>query len=210
MVMQYRKKCNEENMSLLKPRSRNVEAVYQGEHKEGIPHGKGVECTEDDRYEGSWDSGKKSGKGVYITYDGVVYDGEWVEDNQEGYAHISFPGIDNSIFRGDVTKNKLEGYGFFKCAAFTYEGFFKNSARNGEGTLKNPDGKIEYKGNWKNGLRDGYGVRYYLDGSMYKGQFKDNKKYGYGTEIYSNYDKYEGYFENDMRHGEGTYTWMSK
>jgi len=40
---------------------------------------------------------------------------------------------------------------------------------------------------------------------QYIGDWKDNMKEGYGIKLYDNKDKYEGYWKNDMRHGKGTY-----
>lgn len=36
-----------------------------------------------------------------------------------------------------------------------------------------------YEGNWKKGVRDGFGVFYYANGSKYEGYWKDNMKEGY-------------------------------
>ena len=36
-----------------------------------------------------------------------------------------------------------------------------------------------YEGNWKNGVRDGYGVFHYANGSKYEGYWKNNMKEGY-------------------------------
>ena len=36
-----------------------------------------------------------------------------------------------------------------------------------------------YQGHWVNGVRDGYGVFYYANGSRYEGYWKDNMKEGY-------------------------------
>lgn len=33
-----------------------------------------------------------------------------------------------------------------------------------------------YEGSWVNGVRDGYGVFYYANGSKYEGYWKDNMK----------------------------------
>ena len=33
-----------------------------------------------------------------------------------------------------------------------------------------------YEGHWTNGVRDGYGVFYYANGSKYEGYWKDNMK----------------------------------
>ena len=37
-----------------------------------------------------------------------------------------------------------------------------------------------YEGDWKKGVRDGYGIMTYSDGSKYSGDWRANKKSGYG------------------------------
>ena len=49
------------------------------------------------------------------------------------------------------------------------------------------DGSI-YKGQWLNGLRDGYGEIFYNDGSVYEGEWRNDKANGKGkmTNAHSN------------------------
>lgn len=49
-----------------------------------------------------------------------------------------------------------------------------------------------YDGEWKKGLKHGFGKFYYPDGSVYCGEWKQNKKHGNGKYIYENGDVYEG------------------
>lgn len=60
----------------------------------------------------------------------------------------------------------------------------KKKARDEDGTVKGETWKTsqQYVGDWKNNMKDGYGIS-----------------------TYSNKDKYEGFWKNDMRHGKGTY-----
>jgi hypothetical protein len=37
-------------------------------------------------YEGEWSKGKANGKGRSTHPDGTVYDGDWVDDKQDGYG----------------------------------------------------------------------------------------------------------------------------
>ena len=56
-------------------------------------------------------------------------------------------------------------------------------------SLSNGDKHI---GECKNGLAEGYGVRYYSNGNIYRGQYRNEKKEGYGIFIFSDSDIYEG------------------
>lgn len=43
------------------------------------------------------------------------------------------------------------------------------------------DGNV-YLGEWKKGIRDGWGVFMYYSGAKYEGSWKDDKKHGFGVE----------------------------
>ena len=74
------------------------------------------------------------------------------------------------------------------------------------------DGKAQYKGEWKNGLPNGKGMKRYTKNKSYiEGNFVDGFLEGYGKE---NFDKsllhnmvprYEGEFKRDKYHGKGQY-----
>lgn len=54
-----------------------------------------------------------------------------------------------------------------------------------------------YKGNFKQGMRDGYGVFFYSTGARYAGQWAANVKEGEGTFTFEDGSVYEGLFHND-------------
>jgi hypothetical protein len=74
------------------------------------------------------------------------------------------------------------------------------------------DGKARYKGEWKNGMPNGKGMKRYTENKSYiEGNFVDGFLEGYGRE---NFDKsllhnmvprYEGEFKRDKYHGKGQY-----
>ena len=57
----------------------------------------------------------------------------------------------------------------------------------------------------ENGLKEGFGVQKWKDGSKYSGMFKQNKASGLGIFIHPDGDKYQGEFENDRANGFGIY-----
>jgi hypothetical protein len=62
-----------------------------------------------------------------------------------------------------------------------------------------------YTGQLINGLRDGYGVFEFTDGSKYSGDWKGDKMNGKGKLKYEIGKEYEGGFKDNMFHGQGRY-----
>lgn len=62
-----------------------------------------------------------------------------------------------------------------------------------------------YIGEWKNGLRDGFGVHSWLDGSRYEGEWLKDVANGKGKLIHADGDIYEGDWVNDKAEGKGIY-----
>ena len=74
-----------------------------------------------------------------------------------------------------------------------YVGEFKDDMRDGYGVFT--EGSTEYKGNWKNDKKNGDGLFITTDGAfVFAGQFKDDKRFGYGQLLLSNGDIYVGEF----------------
>lgn len=58
--------------------------VYEGELRDGQPHGWGVLRSPDAKHEGEWKNGKKHGKGVLKFADGDAFEGDWKEGQKIG------------------------------------------------------------------------------------------------------------------------------
>lgn len=58
------------------------------------------------------------------------------------------------------------------------KGFFSRNKLNGYGKLFDFEGKLVYKGMWKNEMKEGKGSYYYMGGERYKGLFKNDKRNG--------------------------------
>ena len=71
----------------------------------------------------------------------------------------------------------------------------------------NEDIIMEYKGDFKNNLRDGIGQCTFDNGNIYTGEFHEDLMNGLGEMIYSNEDKYIGQWKNNKKHGVGVFTW---
>jgi hypothetical protein len=65
-----------------------------------------------------------------------------------------------------------------------------------------PDGD-RYKGEFKEGLFNGWGLYKSRSGDQYEGEFSGNMKQGRGTFLSETGDKYAGDFKNDMKEGKG-------
>ena len=91
-----------------------------------------------------------------------------------------------------------------------YEGEFKNGLKEGYGKYFNYEKEIYYIGQWKNDKKNGKGILYRLNSLkkreiIYEGEFLDDKKEGKGKILYKNRDYYIDSFVNDIRHEEGKY-----
>ncbi|MDC3141173.1 trypsin-like peptidase domain-containing protein, partial [Alphaproteobacteria bacterium] len=65
------------------------------------------------------------------------------------------------------------------------------------------------EGEYKLGLRDGYGVFSYKKGDKFIGNFKKGKRHGKGKFFYKDGSKYIGDYKNGLRHGKGVATYVS-
>ncbi|XP_068185150.1 alsin-like isoform X2 [Antennarius striatus] len=95
--------------------------------------------------------------------------------------------------------------GRFKDAQYT-GGWFAGRVH-GRGTMKWPDGRT-YRGNFKNGLEEGYGEciipnKVLNRPDSYQGHWRDGKIQGFGKYKYASGEVYEGCFADGLRHGYG-------
>jgi hypothetical protein len=161
--------------------------VYDGEIKEGIPHGKGILTYSSQHvYDGEWVNGCSHGKGTAY---GVIttgsrkgtfrYEGYWLDDMMAGRGKFTWP-------NGDV-----------------YDGDWSNDKPNGMGIYTFKDSGARYIGMMKDGKRHGYGTYIFKDNSKYEGEWRHDSRCGKGVEIFANSNKYEGYWFRDQKHGPG-------
>lgn len=72
-------------------------------------------------------------------------------------------------------------------------------------TLTLENGAV-YTGEWKNGMKDGFGIHHWPDGSIYEGDWRNDKACGKGKLIHADGDIYEGEWSDDKANGQGVYT----
>lgn len=158
--------------------------LYEGEvDEQNLPHGKGVMKYKKQSYQ-DWQEYQVSYK---------EYKGEWEHGAKSG-------------------KGKMEYYQNGR-GTMEYDGLWMNDLPNGKGKLTNHTSStnMKYLGEWKDGLRHGFG-KYSLSWSKgtfpsedYEGEWNDDKRCGkgicrYGSPLSSVYD---GEWLNDMRDGHG-------
>ena len=72
------------------------------------------------------------------------------------------------------------------------------------GPYQYPDGSTYY-GQYKNGLRHGYGEQVWSDGSLYQGFFEKDQCNGKGRLVHTTGDAYQGDWQDDQASGYGFY-----
>lgn len=162
---------------------KNGEVRYDGEYEVGLPHGIGTYYYDKNdklkSYQGTFYRGERQGRGVLIWTNGVVAEGEFVQDSLNGIGVMDWPSGDR------------------------YEGAFVNGFREGQGKHTYPDGRL-YEGEWKAGKRHGKGTLTYPNGWSNNGEWRDDKPYNGKFRIYSNeIIEYEGEYINGGREGFG-------
>ena len=85
-------------------------------------------------------------------------------------------------------------------------GCISGDCEDGKGVFVYPT-RERYAGEFEEGDKHGEGVEYYADGKVkYRGNFRDNLRSDYGVYYYRNGDKYLGWFAKNLPNGKGTYT----
>ncbi|GMF46510.1 unnamed protein product [Phytophthora fragariaefolia] len=174
--------------------ARNIR--YEGQFAEGKREGKGhMHYADGSVYVGDWKADVKCGQGImtWMTSRGVEelsnpedaiplerYDGEWLNDCQEGFGRHVW--LVNSL--------SISNAG--------------STSRSSSSSSSSPHDKNWYEGEFHEGLRHGRGVFFYANGARYEGEWKANVKEGYGLFFYEDGRVFVGLFRQD-RSVEGTY-----
>lgn len=157
---------------------------YSGEWKNGEFNGKGtVVFKNDDTYTGGFQDGSLHGHGVYKHSNGMVRDGEWVNDVQVRGTLIR----PDYKFQGTFDKNHHPHTGEFTYNDGSIFRGTKESEIKKVGTFTYPDGDIfygtfEYQDGWKlHGDNAAMFVRSRPNAQYnYEGQMRNGRKHGFG------------------------------
>eukprot|EP01016_Furgasonia_blochmanni_P028770 TRINITY_DN3026_c0_g1_i1.p1 TRINITY_DN3026_c0_g1~~TRINITY_DN3026_c0_g1_i1.p1 ORF type:complete len:495 (+),score=24.96 TRINITY_DN3026_c0_g1_i1:64-1548(+) len=179
-------------------------SVYEGDWRDNMANGRGRLIHADgDVYEGYWRNDKADGKGTYLHYDGAQYSGDWKEDKQHGYGVETWP--DGARYEGHYEMGRKHGQGRFKWSdGSSYVGMFSHNNIEGKGTYIWGDAR-KFTGDWKGNKMDGFGTFEWSDGRKYVGQYLDDKKHGNGRFEWPDGRKYDGEWQNGKQHGVGYY-----
>ena len=113
---------------------------YSGYFVNGEREGKGTYYFKNrDQYTGDWKKGKKNGSGILYSSD-FTYDGEFADDNFEGFGTLS---VDEKQIVTNCSDCK------------TYKGYWKADMKEGFGECFDKDGLLLYQGNFKEDKPEG-------------------------------------------------------
>ena len=176
--------------------------VYEGEWRDDLRHGEGrMTFARGLEYVGSWVRDKAEGDGVCTYENGDVYDGEWRNDHRWGWGVLDLASGDS--YEGQWFDDKIEGKGRYTYADGAYfEGEFRDGHRL-KGTYASADGRVEYVGAWREGVRHGYGVYHESGRYKYMGEWRDDARHGAGKCVFADGSVYEGGWREDGYHGRG-------
>jgi hypothetical protein len=145
--------------------------------------------------------GKRVGRGILEGPEGV-YEGEWVDDLQQGFGELR--GSAGSRYVGQWHAGLRQGNGSWSSAdGESYDGQWSNDKPHGTGIYRAADGTV-YLGAWQDGLRSGSGREVRMSGVVYEGEWRYGKREGSGREDRPDGSRYEGEWEAGRRHGAGT------
>lgn len=171
----------------------NDGSCYSGYTLKNVPSGRGtMTYTDGSVYTGQFENGHRQGIGKIIleNEEGVQYsyEGGWQSDEKKGdnckeYVEGEFE------YEGSYSFDKRHGNGKFTNfkEKYIFEGEFNWGKYHGLGSLEyyelDEAPFSKYKGEFRNGLMEGFGICEYKDGSVYDGQWRSSKKHGEGTFI---------------------------
>jgi len=124
-------------------------------------------------YEGNLRDGKPHGRGTYTQPDGFRYAGEWRDGKVHG--HGTFTWANGHRYEGEVRDGKRTGHGIYIWPnGDRYEGEWHDGNRHGQGTMTWADG-ASYAGGWRNGKKHGHGISVHGNGTRYEVEYRDGE-----------------------------------
>ena len=116
-------------------------ATYEGDFRNGIPHGEGVAVYPRNNqgagvYTGWWKDGRYDGPGTFHYATGSIYEGDWHHGHRHGHGKLTF--TSGLTYEGEWYMGKQHGHGEVTSpqTRCKFKGLFeKGMARAGSGTL---------------------------------------------------------------------------
>ncbi|XP_059473315.1 MORN repeat-containing protein 3-like [Neocloeon triangulifer] len=145
---------------------------------------------------------------------GDCFRGHWWKDKKDGLGEQRK--VDGYKYHGLWSQNKRDGYGILKKKDFVldrvdviYDGQWCMGRPDGLGIGFLPDGTY-YEGEYRKGLRSGWGTMMHSNGSQTSGQWLKDRVNGVATWWNSNGNFYTGEFKDGKFHGKGVYVMPSR
>lgn len=122
-------------------------------------------------------------------------------------GELSLP--NGEYYSGSLLGNVPEGPGNYVWSdGCKYEGEWRCGMRHGYGKLQWPSGAF-YEGEFSGGYMHGTGTYTRHDKMIYKGRWRLSLKHGLGYQMYPNGDVFEGAWIQGSPEGPGKYTWAN-
>ncbi|XP_061581924.1 histone-lysine N-methyltransferase SETD7 [Cololabis saira] len=157
----------------------NVEEVVEGPlDEDGQPHGFcTVAYSSSDRFEGSFTHGEKNGRGKFFFFDGSTLEGFYVDDALQGQGVYTYE--DGGVLNGTYVEGELNGPAqeLDGDGRLVFKGQYKDNNRCGECWVYYPDGGGLYGAVNEDGEMTGDSLAYiYPDGrTAFYGSFVDGE-----------------------------------
>jgi hypothetical protein len=181
--------------------------TYVGEHKDGQPHGKGVQTfATGEVLRGEFREGKiYTGKGDFVyTNSGDTRSGKWVDGVMTGYGKITTEGF--CVYQGGVKDGVKHGKGVLRYATGEeFRGEFRDGkVHSGKGCIRARAGGVCLTGRWVDGKIVGRGVKSMEGVFTYEGTFSEGRYHGQGVLTQKDGEVLRGEFRHGkVYNGEG-------
>jgi len=177
------------------------ERRYEGELKDGKPHGQGTitYSPSGEIFKGEFKDGKENGQGIWTHPDGESTEGEWKNGYIQFGTHIE---SDGSKYEGDFAGLGVVKHGkgtYTYPDGHTYVGEWDLNKRHGEGIMSyGSEGERQYIGQWKDDFMCGIGTLYFheIDVKIYCEEWEKDKENGKVTKQFSNGQERIGYYKD--------------
>ena len=127
-------------------------------------------------YTGQMKNGKKHGRGVFKFPGGGAYDGEWNDNQMDGFGSLYYKN-GKLAYQGSFSMNKFHGKGeiYNEHVETLFVAFdYQNLDKVGNYWFK-------YEGEFTQDSKGPFGVLYLSNGESYQGEFKQNMAHGKGS-----------------------------
>lgn len=129
------------------------------------------------RYQGELRNGRPHGRGTFVADDGSIYRGEFVDGRFHGQGRQEFP--DGRVVEGRWANDRAESATLTYRDGRRYAGEIARGLPSGAGTLTLADGTRQI-GRFRDGALHGSGLQVARDGGAYSGPFVNGQPNGEG------------------------------